>query len=119
MRPAIRWGMAITQKETNKLYRQKYFVESNRVLRYRPPPAGPGKAGSSAIIRKDESRIGDILVSMNKKAPPPDVQIAVQILRQGGAVSGIRIACPCGRHAEVDVDYTPAHPAAPKPGGGA
>ena len=110
--------MAITQKETNKLYRQKYFVESNRVLRYRPPPAGPGKTGSSSIIRRDERHVGDILVSMNKPIPPPDVQIAVQILRKAGVVSGIRIACPCGRHAEVDLEYPATSPAAPKPGGG-
>jgi len=62
--------------------------------------------------------MGDISVSMNKPAPPPDAQIAVQILRKGGAVSGIRIACPCGRHAEVDVDYPIVSSAAPKPGGG-
>ncbi len=111
--------MAITQKETNKLYRQKYFVESDRVLRYRPPPAGPGKSGSSSIIRRDERKIGDVFVAMNKPQPPPDVQIAVQILRKAGSVSGIRIACPCGRHAEVDLEYPTTNPAAPTPGGGA
>lgn len=42
---------------------------------------------------------------MNKPAPPPDAQIAVQIVRKGGVISGIRITCPCGRHAEVDLDY--------------
>lgn len=108
--------MAATQKETNKLYRQKYFVEANRVLRYRPPPAGPGKAGSSSIIRRDEGRLGEIRVPMNKPAPPLAAQIAVQILRKNGSITGIRIACPCGRHAEVDLDY-PAGDAAPKPGG--
>ena len=109
--------MAATQKETNKLYRQKYFVEANRVLRYRPAPAGPGRAGPSAIIRRDEGRLGEIRVPMNKPAPAHDAQIAVQILRKGGAICGIRIKCPCGRHAEVDLDY-PAAEAAPKPSGG-
>lgn len=105
-------GMAATQKETNKLYRQKYFVEADRVLRYRPPPAGPGKAGSSSVIRRGEGHLGEIRVPMNKPAPPPDAQIAVQILRKGGVVSGIRIACPCGRHAEVDLDYAAVEAAA-------
>ena len=54
---------------------------------------------------------------MNKPAPAHDAQIAVQILRKGGAICGIRIKCPCGRHAEVDLDY-PAAEAAPKPSGG-
>ena len=109
--------MAATQKETNKLYRQKYFVEADRVLRYRPAPAGPGRPGSSAIIRRDEGRLGEIRVPMNKAAPPHDAQIAVQILRKGGVVCGIRITCPCGRHAEVDLDYAVSE-STPKPSGG-
>ena len=107
--------MAATQKETNKLYRQKYFVEANRVLRYRPPSAGPGRAGASSIIRKDEGCVHEVRVPMNKPSPPPEAQIAVQILRKGGSISGIRITCPCGRHAEVDLDY--AASAASKTGG--
>lgn len=108
--------MAATQKETNKLYRQKYFVEADRVLRYRPASTGSGKSGSSSIIRKDAGRMGDIRVPMNKPAPPHDAQIAVKILRKDGAVSGIRITCPCGRHAEIDLDYSTSGAAA-KPGG--
>ncbi len=102
-------GMTTIKKETNKLYRQKYFVDAGNVIRYRPAPAGPGKVGSSAVIRRDEGRVSPIRVPMNKPAPPPEAQIAVQILRKGGVISGIRIACPCGRCAEVDLDYaTPA-----------
>lgn len=107
--------MATIQKETNQLYRQKYFVEADRVLRYRPPSAGPGRGGSSAIIRRSESRFHDVSIPMNKPAPPADAQISVQIIRKGSAIAGIRIACPCGRHAEVDLDYAGAD-AAPKPG---
>ena len=117
MRHAISMGMAIIQKETNQLYRQKYFVEADRVLRYRPPPAGPGKAGSSSIIRRSESRVRDVSVPMNKPSPPPDAQIAVQILRKGSVICGIRITCPCGRHAEVDLDYPGAAAVPPKTGG--
>ncbi len=108
--------MAATQKETNKLYRQKYFVEANRVLRYRPPPAGPMRGGSSTIIRRSEGCLHDVRVPMNKPAPPADAQIAVQIVRKNGVISGIRITCPCGRHAEVDLDYS-AGAGAPKSGG--
>ncbi len=108
--------MAATQKETNKLYRQKYFVEANRVLRYRPPPAGPGRGGSSTIIRRTAGCLHEVRVPMNKPAPPPDAQIAVQIVRKGGVISGIRITCPCGRHAEVDLEYA-GGAGAPKTGG--
>ncbi|NLG35972.1 MAG: hypothetical protein GX548_11520 [Lentisphaerae bacterium] len=108
--------MATIQKETNKLYRQKYFVEADRVVRYRPPPAGPGRAGSSSIIRGGRGRLDPIRVPMNKPAPPHDAQIAVQVLRKGGVISGIRITCPCGRHAEVDLDYS-APAAGSQPGG--
>lgn len=109
-------GMATLKKETNQLYRQKYFVEADRVLRYRPPPAGPGRSGSGTIIRRNQGRIHDVCIPMNKPAPPPDAQISVQIIRKGGVISGIRIACPCGRHAEVELDY-PVGEAAAKKGG--
>jgi hypothetical protein len=110
--------MATVQKETNKLYRQKYFVEADRVVRYRPPPAGPGRAGSSSVIRGNSGRLDPIRVPMNKPAPPHDAQIAVQVLRKGGVISGIRITCPCGRHAELDLDYAAPSPGS-KSGGGA
>jgi hypothetical protein len=113
MWPATIPAMSSLKKETNTLYRQKYFVDAHEVIRYRPPPAGAGTSGSAAIIRRNEGRFSDIRIPMNKPAPPPDAQISVQILRNAGAVSGIRIKCPCGRCAEVDLDYT----AAPPPGG--
>lgn len=98
--------MSVAKKETNTLYRQKYFVDSSQVIRYRPGRAGPKPSGSSSVIRKDRGRVSTIRVPMNKPAPPPEAQIEVQIERKGTEVRGIRIVCPCGRHAEVELDYS-------------
>jgi hypothetical protein len=108
--------MATLKNETNQLYRQKYFVEADKVLRYRPPSAGLGRTGSNAVIRRSQSKINEVRVPMNKPAPPAEAQIAVQIVRKGGVIAGIRITCPCGRHAEVDLDY-PAADAGARKGG--
>ncbi len=94
------------RRETNELYRQKYFVDARNVLRYRPEPAGPIRSGSTAIIRRNEARLSDIRIPLNKPAPPPDAQMSVQVLRKGATITGIRIQCPCGRHAELDLDLT-------------
>ena len=32
-------------------------------------------------------------------------EITVDVVRDGNRITGIRIACPCGRHAELDVQY--------------
>jgi len=96
--------MSATKKETNTLYRQKYFVDSSEVIRYRPGPAGPKQMPSSSIIRKENGKLSNLRVPMNKPAPPADAQIEVKILRNESRVSGLRIACPCGRHAEVDLN---------------
>lgn len=109
--------MASIKKETNTLYRQKYFVEADAVIRYRPPPAGAKMDESAVVLRRNQSRLSDIRLPMNKPAPPADAQISVQIQRKGSVITGIRIKCPCGRTAEVDLDYAGDAPAADRPTG--
>jgi hypothetical protein len=96
--------MTVLEKNTNQLYRQKYFVDESNVIRYRPPSAAPGSNKVSTVIARQSARISDIRVPMNGPAPSSEAQIAVQLLHSGAALSGIRIKCPCGRHAELDMD---------------
>jgi len=106
--------MTALEKNTNQLYRQKYFVEESNVIRYRPPSAAPGCTKVSTVISRQSARVSEIRVPLNGPPPSSDAQIAVQLLHSGAALSGIRIKCPCGRHAELDLDT----PAGVKKGGG-
>ena len=103
--------MSALEKNTNQLYRQKYFVEEQNVIRYRPAPAGLSARRSSTIIPARAARVSEIRVPLDGQPPDPDLQIAVQLERKGSALSGIRIQCPCGRHAEVDFDAAEGNPA--------
>lgn len=96
--------MAMLEKNTNQLYRQKYFVDQRNVIRYRPKPAGLGMKRSSTIIPAESACVSDVRIPLDGTLPPPGAQISVQLERKGRDLSGIRIKCPCGRHAEVDFD---------------
>ncbi len=96
------------EKNTNQLYRQKYFVDESNVIRYRPAPALKKSSRASAIVPARKTKISDIKVPMHEPPPPADAQIAVQLMRDGAALQGIRIQCPCGRHAELDIGDAPS-----------
>lgn len=97
--------MPSAEKNTNRLYRQKYFVDAQQVLRYRPPSASLKDSRSSpAIISGRNVRLSNVKVPMNKPAPPEDAPINVRVIRKNQQVSKIIIDCPCGRHAELDID---------------
>lgn len=91
------------EKNTNQLYRQKYFVDADTVIRYRPPNATTAPKRSAAIIPGRAAAVSAVKVPMNTAPPPSDAQITVQLVREGNSLNGIRIQCPCGRHAEIDM----------------
>ena len=95
------------EKNTNQLYRQKYFVDESSVIRYRPAPALKKSSRASAVVPAGRTKISDIKVPIHAPPPPADAQIAVQLLRDGATLQGIRIQCPCGRHAELDIGAKP------------
>lgn len=99
--------MTALEKNTNQLYRQKYFVDERSVIRYRPPSATSGNLRPSKVISAKAVSVSPVRVPMNGAPPSEDAQISVQLLRNGAALSGIRITCPCGRHAELDMDAQP------------
>jgi len=108
--------MTALEKNTNQLYRQKYFVDERQVIRYRPPSAAPGMVRPSTVISARAAQVSPIRVPMNGEPPKQDAQIAVQLVRNGAALSGIRITCPCGRHAEVEMDTSAGAPGKGKAG---
>lgn len=93
------------EKNTNQLYRQKYFVDETHVIRYRPPPAMKGASKGSPVIAGSHARLASVKIPMHEPPPPADAQIAVELVRDGDTITGIRIQCPCGRHAELDFEH--------------
>lgn len=96
--------MSALEKNTNQLYRQKYFVDERTVIRFRPPSAGVGRSMVSTVIPAQAVRLSPVSVPMNAVPPPADAQMSVKLIRDGDVLKGIRIQCPCGRHAELDVN---------------
>jgi hypothetical protein len=100
--------MTPVEKNTNQLYRQKYYVDTSQVFRNRPTPAAPlPPNASTSVIPGSSVRLSKVRVPMNKPAPPENAPIAVRVVRTSPTVSEIRIDCPCGRHAELDLDSAP------------
>ncbi len=91
------------EKNTNQLYRQKYFVDESHVIRYRPAPTAKNGSRSSAILSGRRVQLSDVKVPVHEPPPPPDAKIAVQLVRNGSGLQSINIKCPCGRHAELDM----------------
>ena len=91
------------EKNTNQLYRQKYFVDESHVIRYRSAPAVKGAIRASAILPARQAKLSGVKIPMHEAPPPADAQISVQLVRDGASISGIRIQCPCGRHAALDI----------------
>jgi hypothetical protein len=96
------------EKNTNQLYRQKYFVDETHVIRYRPAPAVKGAMRASPIVPARQAKVSQVKVPMHEPPPPADAQISVQVVKDGAVLRGIRIQCPCGRHAELDIGGQPA-----------
>jgi hypothetical protein len=38
-----------------------------------------------------------------------DSQIQIEVVKNGNQIRGLNIKCPCGRHAELDVQYGPTN----------
>jgi hypothetical protein len=73
--------------------------------------------GGEAVLAHDEPRFSPVFepgmvrfsgcpVTPNWAPKPPD-DIKVDVVRDNGRIKGIKIACPCGRHAALDVEYAP------------
>ncbi len=99
--------MAI-EKDTNQVFRKKYFVPADSIIsahtvtRSRPRSTSGGVIASSRVVMAPQpvalrQELGD-----DKKTG--DIQ--VEVVKNGTEIKGIKIKCPCGRHAELDVAYS-------------
>ena len=101
--------MSEVEKDANQLLREKYFVEADRVVlsgRHKRRPAKRLETGQ--VI--DASRV---VVSRRAIVPRPASEtekaagIRVHVVKEGDRMTGIKIQCPCGRHADLSCEYEP------------
>lgn len=97
--------MGNTAQETNAVYRKKYFVESGKVLFC--PRANPAEQLQpvSRVIDASSVIVAKRPIEIHLSRSPDGEQIKVDTIREGQKVKSIRIACPCGRRAELNVEY--------------
>ncbi len=99
--------------ESNRLLRDKYFVDAEDVLtRDRQRTATPRRAPERGRVI-DASRV---LVSKRTVLPRPATagnaqnSIRVNVVKENNRIVGIKIECPCGRHAELNCEYEADQP---------
>lgn len=100
------------ETDTNQVYRRKYFVSAETIVRRgKEGPAGaPQPAVHSRVIPANRVNMLKRPVLLRCTANQPDTEpanenIQVEVVKAGAQVKALRIDCPCGRHAELDVTY--------------
>jgi hypothetical protein len=90
---------------TNQAYRKKYFVDFGKVLFC--PKVNPDEQPHplSRVIDATNVVVAKHPIEVHVRRGPDNDQIKVDTIREGQKVKSIRIACPCGRRAALDVEY--------------
>ena len=101
-------GMSSIEKNTNQLLRKKYFVDPTSVLTRRDKPKEWGRNGFSRIIPSSAAVLSATPVSPSPLGSTVDSRIKVHVTKEDGKVQSLRITCPCGRHAEINCEHSPA-----------
>ena len=101
--------MPEVEAQTNQLYRKKYFIDAKTIIssadevdntpspRVTPTPV----IDASRVILSQEP------VIIRRGAARETDRIRVDVVKEGPLAKVIRIACPCGRRTELDVQYEP------------
>jgi len=81
---------------------KKYFVNSGKVLSPAKPAAENHGRPLSRVLDASSVALSSQPVVIGTSLPDP---IKVETVKEGKKIKGIRITCPCGRHAYMDVKY--------------
>ena len=95
---------------TNARLRQKYYVDEKDVISSIQAQAYTTKSKHSKIIASHSAPPAGKPVMIRCNRTPPPGEIKVDVMRDGPTVRGIRINCPCGRHAELNFEYKTENP---------
>lgn len=91
-----------TSKQSGGSRLPEYFVDSDSILSAKRAPARFSARPGSSVLEAKSVRISDQPVVVHGNAQS---QIRVDTVREGSKITGIKIVCPCGRTAEMKVQY--------------
>ncbi len=101
--------MPKVETNTNQLFRKKYFINADTIVTGGEEEEEAERLSVTTTPVIDASRV--ILsrepVPLRRGAAGEASRIHVDVIKDGARVKSIRIACPCGRKAELDVQYGP------------
>jgi len=98
--------MANIEKNTNQAFRKKDFADSDQILKTHKG-IRKNTVPTSRIIPSSKIKVkGSAHLRRPGTAPEDDI-INVQVIRDNDVVKSIQIKCPCGRHVELDCEYSP------------
>ncbi len=94
------------ESDTNKTYRKKYFMDAEKVVFSARPPPEKQELVYSPILDPSQIEFDQEPLALRSRLQPGARQITVETIKEGDRIRKLRISCPCGQHAEVDVKYS-------------
>jgi hypothetical protein len=98
--------MSPIEKNTNQALRSKYFADSSQIVS-QTRGGKHEKHQTARIIRANHVRVKGSHTLLRPGEIPSDDTIKVNVVRDGNVVKAIQIKCPCGRHADLNCEYSP------------
>jgi len=101
-------GTTGVQIRTNTRLRQKYFVDEKSIVGSIQKHQFQGVQSYCKVIRSSGGKPAKAgkPVTIRCSTATHTGEIQVEVLRDGPRITGIKILCPCGRHAELNCEYT-------------
>jgi|PlaIllAssembly_1097288.scaffolds.fasta_scaffold743431_2 hypothetical protein len=93
------------ETQTNQLYRKKYFIDAETIISGADEVDDASFQTVTPVIDASRVILSQEPVIIRRGAARETDRIHVDVVKEGPLVKMIRIACPCGRRTELDVQY--------------
>ena len=93
------------ETQTNQLYRKKYFIDAKTIVSGADEVNEVSSQTVTPVIDASRVILSQEPVIIRRGAARETNRIHVDVVKEGSLVKMIRIACPCGRRTELDVQY--------------
>jgi len=98
--------MSAIEKNTNQVFRKKYFIDAQEVLATSKSSKKTRQKTYSTIIERSKVAFSDKPILLSPELKKINDHITVNVIREENRIKRIRIACPCGRTADLDCQYS-------------